>query len=75
MDLEPERMGKRRALRAARASSASRLSNSPGVVEIAIGAGMQLDHRRADPRRRLDLRRLVADEQRHAAARPRAAAR
>ena len=60
-----------RALRASRAPSRMRSNSAsprpPSAIDqrIAPGAGMDLDHRRAERRRRLDLLGIGGDEQRH----------
>ena len=67
VDLQPQRG---REARAFRQTGQFRVAGGvvPLGVEVAIGAGVQFDHGRADAGGGLDLAGVVADEQRHAAA-------
>ena len=60
--------GRRPPSRVSRASSRAALGGVAGEARLAVGAGVQLDHRRADPVRRLDLPAVGGDEDRDAAA-------
>ena len=66
MHFEAERCARASRPRAMRRHSSSAAAACRRRQRIAPGAGMNLDHRRAERRRGLDLLRIGGDEQRHA---------